>query len=542
MKTNSHVFKFNRQAALCFRIGVFLVLASLAFSAVLGQAQAANYVLGTTALLEGPAEGNDSVVLAVTPQTATWTATTNAAWLHLSVANQSGTGSKNVVFNFDSNLGATRTGTLTIGGQTLTVTQAGSTYVPAGSVTTLASFGGPMAGRPIGVAVDSAGDVYITPLPYRAILRWAATNNAVTVLVDIATSQPDGVAVDGDGNAYFTASENQGIYQWTATNNTVTGLFYENLPFGPAVDGAGNVYIASSAGGGAINEWMVVNSNVTTLVSAGLNNARFVAVDGAGNVYISDTGNKAIKKWTAMNSNVTTLVSSGLNTPTGVAVDGAGNVYIADYINNAIMKWTAASSNVTTLVSSGLNGPNGVAADVAGNVYIADSNNNAVKELPYVFVDPTAKSESLAAGTDALPAVLPATENLRSPFAPSSDQPWLTISGVTNGVVSFSFTANTGSTRTAHITLLGQTIPVAQAGIMPPTLTGATMLGNGAFQFAFSNNQGMSFTVISSTNLSLPLTNWTAVGTPSNIGPGLFQLTTQSTTNDPQRFYRVRSP
>ena len=34
-----------------------------------------------------------------------------------------------MVFSFDANPGATRTGTLTIAGQTLTVTQAGSTYV-----------------------------------------------------------------------------------------------------------------------------------------------------------------------------------------------------------------------------------------------------------------------------------------------------------------------------------------------------------------------------------------------------------------------------
>ena len=95
------------------------------------------YSLGTTALLEGPAAGSDSVVLAVTPANGAWTATANAAWLHLSPANQSGTGSTNVIFSYDANPGATRSGTLTIAGQTLTVTQAGSTYVAAGPVTTL---------------------------------------------------------------------------------------------------------------------------------------------------------------------------------------------------------------------------------------------------------------------------------------------------------------------------------------------------------------------------------------------------------------------
>lgn len=79
---------------------IAIALAWLAFSAA--PAQATTYALGTATLLVGPAAGSNSVVLAVTPQTGVWTATTNAAWLHLSPANQSGTGSTNVVFSYDA--------------------------------------------------------------------------------------------------------------------------------------------------------------------------------------------------------------------------------------------------------------------------------------------------------------------------------------------------------------------------------------------------------------------------------------------------------
>jgi hypothetical protein len=48
--------------------------------------------------------------------------------------------------------------------------------------------------------------------------------------------------------------------------------------------------------------------------------------------------------------------------------------------------------------------------------------------------------------------------------------------------------------------------------------------------------------VLSTTNLSLPLNNWTVAGSPTNIASGVFQFTTQPTTNDAQRFYTVRSP
>src|ERR1019366_3151156 len=120
----------------------------------------------------------------------------------------------------------------------------------------------------------------------------------------------------------------------------------------------------------------------------------------------------------------------------------------------------AANGNVAILAASlAVSRPGGVAVDGTGNVYIADSDNNAIMELPYAFVDPTPKLESLAGGSDALPVVLPATENLLALFAPTSDQPWLTISGITNGVVTFSFTASAYN-RTAHISLLGQSIAV----------------------------------------------------------------------------------
>jgi len=523
-----------------FSAVVLLSLVWVAFSTV--PSQGATYALGATALVEGPTAGSDSVVLAASPTNAAWTAMTNAAWLHLSRANQGGAGNTNVVFSYDANPGATRTGTLTIAGLTLSVTQAGSTYVAAPlPATTLASSG---LHAPTGVAVDGAGNVYIADNDNNTIRKWTRANNSVTTVISTGLSSPAAVAVDGAGNIYIANTYSNVITMWTASNNTVSTLISSglNLPFGVAVDGAGNVYIADTLNS-VIKEWTAAGNTVSTLVSNGLNHPFDVAVDGAGNVYIADYGNNAIKKWSTVSNIVTTVASNGLSSPAGVAVDGAGNVYIADSGNNAIKKWTAASNTVTTLVSSGLSYPFNVAVDGAGNVYIADTLNNAIKELPRAFVDPTAKAEGSAAGSDALPVVLPATENLLAPFVPTCDQPWLTFNGITNGVVSFAFSSSAGTNRAANINLLGQTIPVTQIGVItPPTIVGAALSGNGAFQFAFSNSQGVSFTVLSTTNLSLPLTNWTVAGTPTNVAPGLFQFTAPVSTNESQLFYRVRSP
>jgi hypothetical protein len=309
-----------------------------------------------------------------------------------------------------------------------------------------------------------------------------------------------------------------------------------------AVDGAGDVYI-DDTGNNLIKEWTAANGNVISLVSSGMQSSG-VAVDIAGNVYIANSSSGTITKWTAASNVVTTLVSSGLSWPQGTAVDGTGNVYFANQLGGSVMEWMAANGALITLASQpSVSKPSSAAVDSVGDVFIADSALNAILEVPYAFVDATPKLEGMAAGSDALPSVLPASADLLAPFAPASDQPWLTITGAANGIVSFSFTANPGAARTGHITLLGQSIPITQGVIgTAPTLTGLQMQGNGVLQFSFTNVPSASFTVLSTTNLALPLTDWTVAGAVAEIVAGQYQFTSQPTTNDAQRFYTVRTP
>ncbi len=79
----------------------------------------------------------------------------------------------------------------------------------------------------------------------------------------------------------------------------------------------------------------------------------------------------------------------------------------------------------------------------------------------------------------------------------------------------------------------------------PFALSGARALavgGKGAFQLRFTNISGLSFTVLASTNLQLPLGSWTVLGTPLETPPGQYQFTDPQATNQPQCFYRVTSP
>jgi trimeric autotransporter adhesin len=249
-------------------------------------------------------------------------------------------------------------------------------------------------------------------------------------------AQPNGVAVDSAGNLYIVDSLNQRIREVsggvinTVVGNGTSGFIGDNgpatsaelaFPQGVAVDSAANLYIADTGSfrirkvsSGVITTAMgwgtdLGDNGLATGPNAQLNAPNGLAVDSAGEVYIADGFNRIRKVSSGV---ITTVAGSGtplfggysgdggpatsaqLAGPTGVAVDSAGNLYIADTENNRIRK---VSSGVITTVagngtqsfsgdggpatSAGLNSPGDVAADSAGNLYIADSGNRRIRKV-----------------------------------------------------------------------------------------------------------------------------------------------------------------
>jgi hypothetical protein len=72
----------------------------------------------------------------------------------------------------------------------------------------------------------------------------------------------------------------------------------------------------------------------------------------------------------------------------------------------------------------------------------------------------------------------------------------------------------------------------------------AVRLGNGSFQFGFSNPSGASYRVLASPNPGAPHNTWSNLGSATETAPGSgqFQFTDHQATNHPQRFYRISSP
>jgi uncharacterized protein (TIGR03437 family) len=340
------------------------------------------------------------------------------------------------------------------------ITTDGNINIFAGNITEVGYYGDTLTAdliglfEPYSLVLDPGGDLYIVErgdgririVTYStAIVNTVVGNGALGFSGDGAASnlamlnQPTGIAIDSAGNLYIADSENCRIRKAAAGGNTspITtvagngGISYSgdgsratkaqlNTPLGVAVDSSGNLYIADTANH-AVRK-VTAAGTISTLAGTGtagysgdgsaaagaqLSGPQGIAVDSSGNVYIADTGNARVRKISTAGV-ISTYAGSGtvgyagdgssataaqLNAPLSVALDSAGNLYIADFGNNVVRKVTAGGI-ISTVAGNGiqgfggdggparsaaLNGPQAVAVDSSGNLYIADSQNSRVR-------------------------------------------------------------------------------------------------------------------------------------------------------------------
>jgi len=253
---------------------------------------------------------------------------------------------------------------------------------PAGLVSTLAggtqgfvNGSGPAASfyNPTGIAVDSLGNLYVgdttnnavrVVTPAGLVTTLAGGSQGFTNATGLAASfsSPNGVAIDSAGNVYVADTDNNAIRKIapsglvsTLAGNGATGFTNAigtaasfNKPTGVAVDASGNVYVADRDNY-AIRKISSVGLVSTLALNPTVGLPVDVAVDGMGNVYVADLGSTIRKISTA--GVVSTLAGSNnvgfvdgagttakFNNPYGVAVDGMGVVYVADSGNYSVRK------------------------------------------------------------------------------------------------------------------------------------------------------------------------------------------------------------
>jgi sugar lactone lactonase YvrE len=275
---------------------------------------------------------------------------------------------------------------------------------------------------PMGVAVDAAGDV------------WISSFNSIRKVT------PDGIIHTAGGQ------ENSGD-SGDGCPTTDALLF---RPRGLAVDGVGNLYL-SDIGSGRICK-LALDGTVSTLAGDGMRDPGAPSCPGADSHF----------------------------TPGGLALDGHGNIFFADGAN-CVIREVSPGGVVTTVAGVGTIGysgdgglasgaqfwyPAGVAVNAAGDIFVADGPNSVVREL--LPADPSCQyrlDRTVIPVPGAGAVILISIQTGPSCWWAVANRPdWIASQAYGKGpaTVNLTVSANSAALRTATISIAGTAVSVTQ--------------------------------------------------------------------------------
>jgi Putative binding domain, N-terminal/Viral BACON domain len=323
-------------------------------------------------------------------QTATgcaWGATSDVTWITVSAA--SGTGSGSLAFAVAANTGAVRTGRLTIGGQTLVVTQAAGTPPPPSCSYSIS---------PASQSITGLGGTGTIAVSTTASCSWSATSNDGWITITA------GGGGSGNGNVSISIAPNLG----PARVGTVTV--------------AGKAFTVNQAA-------VVPGPNCTYSIDP---TSKSFNEDGATNQKI-DVKTQGGCAWTAISNASWITVASGQ-----IGVD------------DGEVRYNVAANPVGT--------PRQGTMTVAGKTFTVDQD-----ATPCSFtIDPTTQTIAKSGGS----GTVSVTTIPGCSWTATSQDSWIVVtaggSGTGNGTVTYTVASNPGGSRKGTIKIAGKTFTVQQ--------------------------------------------------------------------------------
>ena len=232
--------------------------------------------------------------------------------------------------------------------------------------------------RPTGVAVGSAGSVYVTDESNGVQIFDADLN--YTADLPGPFSRPSDVAVDATtGHIYVADLFADRIRVFNSTHHhiaNITGAFSNASDV--AVDGrSGNTYVADPDADlvRVFDPWRRHAADIDDR----FDNPGGVAVDGStGRIYVADTGNDRVAVF-GPDGRFLHNITGWFTGPEDVAVDGiSGTVYVADRGGLRVQVFASdTGGNVHNI--TGISGPVSLAVDGSGTLYVADRSSHMIR-------------------------------------------------------------------------------------------------------------------------------------------------------------------